>query len=209
MRFGKQNDTFESGAGPGEDLLEARDLVVALRSQCRIGEEENAARHADRRSERKGVERLDINGQTAERAPVAAGVFEERPALRYPDRPAIASIPLVEDDRRAFASLSDAGAVADEIAHAKGSACGVFAKLIARFIGQKGAVKIAREGIAGLDDRLELGIGERARGPLLEKRSEEHTSELQSLMRISYAVFCLKKKKKKKKIPENSRLIHY
>src|SRR3546814_7110194 len=38
-------------------------------------------------------------------------------------------------------------------------------------------------------------------GPLLtgeagQGRSEEHTSELQSLMRISYAVFCLKKKKK-------------
>src|SRR3546814_4443317 len=31
-------------------------------------------------------------------------------------------------------------------------------------------------------------------------RSEEHTSELQSLMRISYAVFCLKKKKKKSTI---------
>src|SRR3546814_3743792 len=31
----------------------------------------------------------------------------------------------------------------------------------------------------------------------LALRSEEHTSELQSLMRISYAVFCLKKKKKK------------
>src|SRR3546814_2668262 len=30
-----------------------------------------------------------------------------------------------------------------------------------------------------------------------QKRSEEHTSELQSLMRISYAVFCLKKKKTK------------
>src|SRR3546814_4867078 len=30
-------------------------------------------------------------------------------------------------------------------------------------------------------------------------RSEEHTSELQSLMRISYAVFCLKKKKKKRR----------
>src|SRR3546814_1914493 len=30
-------------------------------------------------------------------------------------------------------------------------------------------------------------------------RSEEHTSELQSLMRISYAVFCLKKKKQNKK----------
>src|SRR3546814_10816852 len=39
------------------------------------------------------------------------------------------------------------------------------------------------------------------RGPeviaVAEIRSEEHTSELQSLMRISYAVFCLKKKKKK------------
>src|SRR3546814_1863189 len=32
---------------------------------------------------------------------------------------------------------------------------------------------------------------------VLDRRSEEHTSELQSLMRISYAVFCLKKKKKK------------
>src|SRR3546814_8846178 len=32
-----------------------------------------------------------------------------------------------------------------------------------------------------------------------KKRSEEHTSELQSLMRSSYAVFCLKKKKKKNK----------
>src|SRR3546814_5205929 len=30
--------------------------------------------------------------------------------------------------------------------------------------------------------------------PLVSRRSEEHTSELQSLMRISYAVFCLKKK---------------
>src|SRR3546814_3199475 len=33
-------------------------------------------------------------------------------------------------------------------------------------------------------------------GVIPECRSEEHTSELQSLMRISYAVFCLKKKKK-------------
>src|SRR3546814_3611965 len=32
--------------------------------------------------------------------------------------------------------------------------------------------------------------------PALRVRSEEHTSELQSLMRISYAVFCLKKKNK-------------
>src|SRR3546814_2131474 len=37
---------------------------------------------------------------------------------------------------------------------------------------------------------------EQLRGAIeLHQRSEEHTSELQSLMRISYAVFCLKKKK--------------
>src|SRR3546814_7098764 len=54
-------------------------------------------------------------------------------------------------------------------------------------------------------------LGNQAREALAEQRtavaglldrSEEHTSELQSLMRISYAVFCLKKKKKiKKKTP--------
>src|SRR3546814_7375390 len=45
------------------------------------------------------------------------------------------------------------------------------------------------------------GIPDTAAGPDANigtlKRSEEHTSELQSLMRISYAVFCLKKKKNK------------
>src|SRR3546814_16585578 len=42
-------------------------------------------------------------------------------------------------------------------------------------------------------------------GPALApgKRSEEHTSELQSLMRISYAVFCLKKKKQRKLADKN------
>src|SRR3546814_9772185 len=38
-------------------------------------------------------------------------------------------------------------------------------------------------------------------------RSEEHTSELQSLMRISYAVFCLKKKKKHNKHNNNKKYI--
>src|SRR3546814_3930957 len=41
-----------------------------------------------------------------------------------------------------------------------------------------------------LRDLVERRLGD------VEMRSEEHTSELQSLMRISYAVFCLKKKKK-------------
>src|SRR3546814_3638573 len=42
------------------------------------------------------------------------------------------------------------------------------------------------------------------------RRSEEHTSELQSLMRISYAVFCLKKKKSNlTKTNDNHRLLYY
>src|SRR3546814_5235776 len=45
----------------------------------------------------------------------------------------------------------------------------------------------------------------------IRTRSEEHTSELQSLMRISYAVFCLKKKKKNltnKPSYEKNKIIH-
>src|SRR3546814_2084278 len=45
----------------------------------------------------------------------------------------------------------------------------------------------------GVPDRLEHRGADRDRDGV---RSEEHTSELQSLMRISYAVFCLKKKKR-------------
>src|SRR3546814_10405928 len=44
-------------------------------------------------------------------------------------------------------------------------------------------------GAQGVGDYAAVGIS-------TQYRSEEHTSELQSLMRISYAVFCLKKKKK-------------
>src|SRR3546814_5668566 len=52
------------------------------------------------------------------------------------------------------------------------------------------ATKPLQEKIGGLQRSLETHM---------KTRSEEHTSELQSLMRISYAVFCLKKKNKKKK----------
>src|SRR3546814_8878145 len=47
--------------------------------------------------------------------------------------------------------------------------------------------------LAGQDHKFRTGIEAEA------SRSEEHTSELQSLMRISYAVFCLKKKKNTQK----------
>src|SRR3546814_1548397 len=45
---------------------------------------------------------------------------------------------------------------------------------------------------------LDLGANTECDTENLVQRSEEHTSELQSLMRISYAVFCLKKKKQNK-----------
>src|SRR3546814_10050284 len=50
-------------------------------------------------------------------------------------------------------------------------------------------------------EALHILVDDRQMDDVIEKmvRSEEHTSELQSLMRISYAVFCLKKKKKKTK----------
>src|SRR3546814_6475012 len=51
----------------------------------------------------------------------------------------------------------------------------------------------ARKGIS----RIFPGWSGCLKGNPVDGRSEEHTSELQSLMRISYAVFCLKKKKKK------------
>src|SRR3546814_8642298 len=54
-------------------------------------------------------------------------------------------------------------------------------------------VDAARKGPQGDEDRQGADQPRNA-----DRRSEEHTSELQSLMRISYAVFCLKKKKKNK-----------
>src|SRR3546814_1659206 len=45
--------------------------------------------------------------------------------------------------------------------------------------------QVARSFVAAINQAPEIGVA---------SRSEEHTSELQSLMRISYAVFCLKKK---------------
>src|SRR3546814_10290789 len=53
------------------------------------------------------------------------------------------------------------------------------------------------EGIGDQLDRVpEADLEQLLTLVVTQRRSEEHTSELQSLMRISYAVFCLKKKKK-------------
>src|SRR3546814_4132750 len=58
--------------------------------------------------------------------------------------------------------------------------------------GGRDAAGVRRARDAGGPERRGTAVQDRGEAEL---RSEEHTSELQSLMRISYAVFCLKKKK--------------
>src|SRR3546814_8434769 len=65
-------------------------------------------------------------------------------------------------------------------------------RMAARMVGEQ---QCAGGSLAGLHLR-EILRADKARQHFAD-RSEEHTSELQSLMRISYAVFCLKQKKKK------------
>src|SRR3546814_2083367 len=56
-------------------------------------------------------------------------------------------------------------------------------------------VRVSEDGYLGRRGGIDMIV---AMNPETWARSEEHTSELQSLMRISYAVFCLKKKNKNK-----------
>src|SRR3546814_7510027 len=60
---------------------------------------------------------------------------------------------------------------------------------------RSGCWRLRRRRVSGAPGRAELEPGQHQPGGGDEWRSEEHTSELQSLMRISYAVVCLKKKK--------------
>src|SRR3546814_4098995 len=57
------------------------------------------------------------------------------------------------------------------------------------------ALRARRQGQWNPDAGRKRAVGRARRLSCFIARSEEHTSELQSLMRISYAVFCLKKKK--------------
>src|SRR3546814_8859475 len=66
---------------------------------------------------------------------------------------------------------------------------------LVELVEHRGQAEVASCGLELLDH---VGCGAE------QDRSEEHTSELQSLMRISYAVFCLKKKKKKTNITDES-----
>src|SRR3546814_5593626 len=93
-------------------------------------------------------------------------------------------------------------------ARPRGPRCASVAVLVPRLLVERALLE-ARTATGGLTlglaqlDQLAGDPGAlegvpRARGQVHGQRSEEHTSELQSLMRISYAVFCLKKKKKSK-----------
>src|SRR3546814_3755204 len=82
--------------------------------------------------------------------------------------------------------------VIDETATANDINLEVGAKLRHAVWGLGTIQELKRHG-AGIN--LLIDFGDEGR-KLIPFRSEEHTSELQSLMRISYAVFCLKKKKK-------------
>src|SRR3546814_5438300 len=62
--------------------------------------------------------------------------------------------------------------------------------------GRPAAVLISIEDLESLEETLAV-LSDPDLMASIRERSEEHTSELQSLMRISYAVFCLKKKNKK------------
>src|SRR3546814_6382930 len=73
-----------------------------------------------------------------------------------------------------------------------------------RFVGRRAEVRGAdevRRAEQRMVGRRRFGLEHVERGA--RDRSEEHTSELQSLMRISYAVFCLKKKTNKTYQPTN------
>src|SRR3546814_1791508 len=59
-----------------------------------------------------------------------------------------------------------------------------------------GMIHLWRSGLLPHMQVVGTSLDEHTRESFIELRSEEHTSELQSLMRISYAVFCLKKKNK-------------
>src|SRR3546814_9904679 len=155
----------------------------------------------DRREERQQLERfrLELARQHERRVELGAEhalerldglvgeqlVFDDAGAVQHRVDAAAFGIQAIDDgtQRRFIANI--AGKVFD-----LGTGCAQARQIAANFaVGED-----ARDSAFDLDRLWFFAACER----LLEQRSEEHTSELQSLMRISYAVFCLKKKNKQK-----------
>src|SRR3546814_7066405 len=89
----------------------------------------------------------------------------------------------------------EAGRVGSEIIRGFGMFDGCRPHAGQRDVAAREAIDTDRAGVAGGRQRQRAAGGDQA-ARCAADRSEEHTSELQSLMRISYAVFCWKKKKK-------------
>src|SRR3546814_3388472 len=97
-------------------------------------------------------------------------------------------------------------------------ACSAPARLLRGLVDHVQKALVASQPRAAHGDRVQLGrdrelvdqgfqkedVGRHGDPAPRSMRSEEHTSELQSLMRISYAVFCLKKKKTKQQHKETT-----
>src|SRR3546814_2164752 len=75
------------------------------------------------------------------------------------------------------------------------NAVGAIAGPFDSFLALRGVKTLALRMQRHCENALQLAQWLQAHPKIARVRSEEHTSELQSLMRISYAVFCLKKKK--------------
>src|SRR3546814_10301141 len=98
-------------------------------------------------------------------------------------------VPLVEDRRARIGAHARAAQLVDRIA-------GHVLLLVARHVAEAGFAQHHLALLARIRHHAQFVVPE---GDVEHQRSEEHTSELQSLMRISYAVFCLKTKKQKNK----------
>src|SRR3546814_7831589 len=155
---------------------------------------QGAARHdARRRDRRHGADRHGGRRLVSARL----GTLD-RQSRSWPDR-----LP-VRHAAAADAGKPDPAGVEGPAAHARRGRCAPPPLLAHRFLFERGAQPLPARprGALGTPDSLFETAGRR---PCRPARSEEHTSELQSLMCISYAVFCLKKKKKYKNITTTSK----
>src|SRR3546814_1591864 len=103
----------------------------------------------------------------------------------------------LDDQLARLATLSPAELRGDWLQLFRTAAPAVGPRLLALAIAHRLQEKAL--GALAVEHARELARLAKRYGATGEIRSEEHTSELQSLMRISYAVFCLKKKKTKNK----------
>ncbi|CAB4910383.1 unannotated protein [freshwater metagenome] len=158
VRLVEHDHAVEAVPQPVEDLAKPCAFVAAVGAQRRIGEEEYALAGADGYPELPLVEVLDVECEAAHRGPVTARILQQRLGLGDPDVLATAAEPLVEDDRGDLAAFAGAGAVGEEEAGSVGLARVVRRQGQALFGGQEPAREIALESIAGVDQRLELGV---------------------------------------------------